>query len=525
MKTKRTAGIILHPTSLPSPYGIGDIGATAHDFLEFLSSSGMSCWQVLPLGPTGYGDSPYQSPSAFAVNPLLISIDGLVEEGLLSASDLAETPGFASDYVDYDAVRVFKEAKLRKAYANFTSISRNYASFVADNAYWLDDYALYTAIQDHFIAHRKTARKADDYLDYYSRLGLLLSYNEIQDLYYGAVWNSWPEDIRKRESAAMKRWESELADDIAFVKFEQYILHEQWKKLHAQARKLGIKIIGDMPIFVSMDSSDVWANPRLFDIGVDGVPNAVAGVPPDYFSSTGQLWGNPLYNWEQCARTGYEWWIQRMKKAFEDMDIMRIDHFRGFESYWRIPYGAETAVSGSWQSGPGEAMFVAAKRRLGEMAIIAEDLGIITPEVTALRDALGYPGMAILQFAFESDAANAYLPHNFDTTNLAVYTGTHDNDTTRGWYGSASEVTRDKLRRYLGVSGQDIAWDMIRLAFSSVAAYAILPLQDVFSLGSEARMNTPSVATGNWRYKCTREMFAPEMAEGLRYLARMYNRA
>jgi len=524
MKVNRTAGIILHPTSLPSPYGIGDIGKAAHGFLDFLRDAGMAHWQILPLGPTGYGDSPYQSYSAFAGNPLLISPDGLKEEGLVNGADLDGAPGSGSDFVDYDAARAFKTAVLRRAYSNFRATMPGYAKFCDDNAFWLDDYALYTALRGHFTALRKDSRKSDDYLDYYTRIGELISYGEVQEQYYGAVWNSWPEDIRKRRPDAVRLWGAALADEIGYVKFEQYIFHMQWKKLHERARRLGINIVGDMPIFVSMDSSDVWANPRLFDLDADGVPNAAAGVPPDYFSSTGQLWGNPLYNWGECARTGYEWWVLRMKKAFEDMDIMRIDHFRGFESYWRVPFGAETAIDGKWMPGPGAALFDAAKRRLGDMAIIAEDLGIITPEVTELRESLGFPGMAVLQFAFDSDAANTHFPHNFDSPNIVVYTGTHDNDTTRGWYDSAPEVTRDRVRRYLGISGDDAPWDLIRAAFSSVASIAIVPLQDVCSLGGSARMNTPGVADGNWRFRCSPDMFAPGLAKGLKYLAKMYNR-
>jgi len=484
----------------------------------------MSYWQILPLGPTGCGDSPYQSYSAFAANPLLISPDGLLAEGFITQEDQHAAMCGRSDRVDYDAVREGKTALLRKAYANFSADRPDYAAFARENAYWLDDYALYTALRGHFAQVRKHSKRADDYLCYYTRFSEMLSYEDIQGQYEGAVWTSWPQDIREREETAVTRYTRELAGEITYVKFEQYLFHSQWKRLHERARELGISIVGDMPIFVSMDSADVWAHPKLFDIGTCGVPNAVAGVPPDYFSSTGQLWGNPLYNWGQNELTDYVWWTQRMKKAFEDCDVLRIDHFRGFESYWRVPYGAETAIHGKWVPGPGAALFNAAERELGRLSIIAEDLGVITPEVTALRESLGYPGMAVLQFAFDSDAANTYLPHNYDTSAIVAYTGTHDNDTSRGWYESAPETTRDRFRRYLNVSGDDAAWDMIRLAFGSVASVAIVPLQDVCGLASHARMNTPGIASGNWHFRCTPEMLAPQWAEGLRYLAGIYNR-
>ena len=501
------------------------MGEGARAFADFLHEAGMAHWQVLPLGPTGYGDSPYQSFSAFAGNTLLISPEGLVGMGLLTQADIAPFyHGGDPRWVDYNGTATSKAALLRKAMANFRG-TREYVEFLEEHAYWLEDYALFVALKAHFISERAKSSaqkgKSADYSDFYSRAIGSLSQDQVQEAYLGALWNTWPPDIRTREAGAMARYRDMLARDIEFVRFGQYVFDVQWRELHAYCKGLGIEIMGDMPIFVAMDSSDVWAHPHLFDLDEGSMPRFIAGVPPDYFSDTGQLWGNPLYNWEACASEDYAWWVARMKKMLSDTDTTRVDHFRGFESYWAVPFGEETAVSGSWMPGPGAALFAAFKRELGELPIVAEDLGVITPEVEQLRVDLGFPGMRILQFAFGDDAENTYLPHNYEI-NTVVYSGTHDNDTTAGWYASAPEGMRDLVRRYLNTTGEDISWDMIRLAFSSVALLAIVPMQDVHI--SHQRMNTPGQATGNWLYRTTMEDINPRYAQGLRYLAEMYNR-
>jgi len=502
MSFNRSAGILLHPTSLPSRYGIGDLGSSAYQFVDFLVAGRLSLWQMLPLGPTGYGDSPYQSFSAFAGNPLLISPDRLVADGFLPAKAIEKVPDFPTGQVDFGPVIDYKRDLLRAAHdyfqENATPAQRDaYSRFCLNTSYWLDDYALFMALKEH---------------------------HKDQD---GGVWNTWPRPIAKRQVKAMKQWTRDLANDIESHKFQQFLFYKQWLELKSYANKQGIKIIGDIPIFVAYDSADVWSHPELFHLSKDGSPSVVAGVPPDYFSATGQRWGNPLYNWEKIAAENYDWWVKRIHMNLVQADIVRIDHFRGFEAYWEIPATEPTAVIGRWVKGPDAAFFEAIQAKLGELPIIAEDLGVITPEVEDLRDRFAFPGMRILQFAFGGERNSSFLPYNY-IKNTVVYTGTHDNETTLGWYLNATEDERDHVRRYTVSSGRDIVWDLIRLAYASVADIAVIPMQDVFVLGNEARMNFPGKEGGWWRWRYTREMFsarASGIALGLAELAHLYGRA
>jgi 4-alpha-glucanotransferase len=494
----RVAGILLHPTSLPGPYGIGELGPEAFAFLDFLQATGQSLWQVLPLGPTGFGDSPYSSFSAFAGNPLLISLDRLAEQGLLDAGELARSPAFPKHTVDFGGVREHRRPLLVKAFEAFekkADAARRDAfdAFVMQHAAWLADFALFAAL--------KRANR-------------------------GAAWNSWERALVERQPAALEEARRELAHDVREAEFEQFLFFEQWAAVRQAARERGIRIMGDVPIFVAHDSADVWAHPDIFHLGRDGAPAFQAGVPPDYFSATGQLWGNPLYRWDALARTGYAWWIDRMRATFELVDLVRLDHFRGFEAYWEVPGGAATAVDGRWVKGPGAAFFEALRAALGEREIVAEDLGLITPEVEALRDGLGLPGMAILQFAFGSDAhGNGFLPHNYPRRKV-VYTGTHDNDTVVGWWRAGvgastrteAEVERERERAlaYVGGDGSEIHWDFIRTLFVSVADTAIVPLQDVLGRGSEARMNLPGRGHGNWGWRYDAEALTPTLRKRLK---------
>lgn len=502
MSFNRSAGILLHPTSLPSRYGIGDLGSSAYQFVDFLVAGRLSLWQMLPLGPTGYGDSPYQSFSAFAGNPLLISPDRLVADGFLPAKAIEKVPDFPTGQVDFGPVIDYKRDLLRAAHdyfqENATPAQRDaYSRFCLNTSYWLDDYALFMALKEH---------------------------HKDQD---GGVWNTWPRPIAKRQVKAMKQWTRDLANDIESHKFQQFLFYKQWLELKSYANKQGIKIIGDIPIFVAYDSADVWSHPELFHLSKDGSPSVVAGVPPDYFSATGQRWGNPLYNWEKIAAENYDWWVKRIHMNLVQADIVRIDHFRGFEAYWEIPATEPTAVIGRWVKGPDAAFFEAIQAKLGELPIIAEDLGVITPEVEELRDRFAFPGMRILQFAFGGERNSSFLPYNY-IKNTVVYTGTHDNETTLGWYLNATEDERDHVRRYTVSSGRDIVWDLIRLAYASVADITVIPMQDVFVLGNEARMNFPGKEGGWWRWRYTREMFsarASGIALGLAELAHLYGRA
>ncbi|MGC9399219.1 MAG: 4-alpha-glucanotransferase [Anaerolineae bacterium] len=496
MQFPRAAGILMHPTSLPNRFGIGDLGSSAYVFIDFLVESGQSLWQILPLGPTGYGDSPYQCFSAFAGNPLLISLETLQEQGDIEAEALAEAPDFPATRVDYGQVIPFKYAVLNRAARNFRQRQpaerwSDFETFCAENAHWLDDFALFMALKD---AHG------------------------------GAVWNTWEWPLVSRDQEALEAWRKRLDASIFAHRYFQYSFFRQWEALKHYANEHEIKIIGDIPIFVAYDSAEVWANPERFKLDEDYLPSAVAGVPPDYFSPTGQLWGNPLYRWEIMAEDNYAWWIERFRQTFKTVDIVRLDHFRGFEAYWEIPAGESTAINGEWVKGPGAAFFETLREALGELPIIAEDLGFITPEVEALRDAFELPGMKILQFAFAADARNPYLPHNY-RRNVVVYTGTHDNDTTVGWYRSRDEEELQAVHAYLGPVEEPINWALIRMAYRSVADTVVIPLQDVLGLGSEARMNTPAKASGNWTWRFEMEDLEPALGEKLKEMAVTYGRA
>ncbi len=472
MKFERASGIILHPTSLPGPDGIGDLGPEAYRFIDFLAETGCKLWQVLPLGPTGYGDSPYQCFSAFAGNPYLVSPALLLGDGLINRVDLADRPEFPNDHVDFGNVIQWKLTILDRAYSHFKdsapeAISKEYMQFKADQAYWLDDFALFMAIKES---------------------------------YGGVSWENWPEALRQRKTTALNSFKKNDSDRIERHTFRQFLFFRQWNALRNYVHSRGIQIIGDIPIFVAYDSSDAWSHPELFYMDKTGKPTVVAGVPPDYFSPTGQLWGNPLYNWEEHKKQKYSWWISRLKATLQLIDIIRLDHFRGFAGYWEVPYGSTTAEKGRWVPGPGGDLFETVRDALGDLPIIAEDLGEITPDVIALREQFALPGMKIFQFAFSSDPLDPFLPHNYPV-NCVAYTGTHDNDTARGWYHAAPEKERDLVRRYLARSGDDISWDMIRAVWSSVAVFALAPMQDFLSLDTSARMNFPGKASGNWTWR------------------------
>jgi 4-alpha-glucanotransferase len=490
----RYAGVLAHPTSLAGPYGIGEFGRGAADFVGWLARAGQTRWQILPLGPTGYGDSPYQAFSTFAGNPLLIALDELRAAGLLDDVDLAGAD-FTSERVDFGAVLPWKLERLERAAARFRAggapqLQADYERFVRAEAGWLDDYALFRAIKDE---------------------------------QGGGAWTDWDAPLRLREERALADARARLSARLDAQRFMQFVFFRQWRALKATASAAGIQIIGDLPIYVALDSADAWANQALFQFDAAGRPLAVSGVPPDYFSATGQLWGNPLYAWEQHAATDYAWWTARLRAVFEMVDILRIDHFRGFEAYWAVPAGEETAQHGRWQPGPGQALFDAARAALGEREVIAEDLGLITPQVDALRRALGYPGMAVLQFAFGSGPDNLYLPHNLER-NYVIYTGTHDNDTSRGWYDAADASTRDHVRRYLAADGSDVAWDLLRAAWAAVPTTAIAPLQDVLGLDNSARMNLPGQAGGNWTWRMLPDALTDELATRLHAVTELYGR-
>lgn len=495
----RSAGLLFHPTSLPGPYGIGDLGPAAYRWVEALAYAKQTWWQILPLSPTGYGDSPYQSFSAFAGNPYLVSPDLLVEDGLLTRGDIAAAQGgarFPAQRVDFGPVIQFKVRLLTQAWAAFKAgaapaLRPEFEQFCAEQAAWLDAFALFMALKD---AHG------------------------------GVSWLEWDAPARLGDAATLARARTERADTLAQHQFRQFLFFRQWSALKRYANGKGVRLIGDVPIFVSSDSSDVWGNPQLFQLDDQRRPKVVAGVPPDYFSRTGQLWGNPQYDWSALQRTGYAWWIARLRAALSQVDLIRIDHFRGFEAYWEIPAGMPTAEVGQWVKGPGAALFTAMQAALdGRLPLIAEDLGIITPEVDALREQFRLPGMRVLQFAFGGATEDRFLPHNYER-NTVVYTGTHDNDTTLGWYRSIDERERDFVRRYLGRDGHDIAWDLIRLAWSSVADYAITPLQDVLSLGGEARMNLPGTSSGNWTWRLADGQLTPAVLDRLGELTELYAR-
>ncbi|GAB4496553.1 MAG: 4-alpha-glucanotransferase [Anaerolineales bacterium] len=496
MKFERSAGILLHPTSLPGPYGIGDLGPEAYRWVDFLHQSDCGLWQVLPLGPTGYGDSPYQCFSAFAGNPYLISPDALLRDGLLTPADLASKPDFPAHAVDFGPVIVWKLGILDRAYQRFQPLVKSplkaeFAAFCEAQADWLEDYALFMALKD---AHN------------------------------GAPWSTWQAPLRQREPQALQTAREQHAVAVERQKFFQFLFFRQWNAVRAYANQHGIKIIGDIPIFVAHDSAEVWANPQLFFMDeATGQPTVVAGVPPDYFSATGQRWGNPLYRWDDHAKTGYKWWLARIRALLGMVDIIRLDHFRGFAGYWEIPAGEQTAVKGKWVAGPRAPFFEAVEREFGGLPILAEDLGEITPDVVELRDRFNLPGMKILVFAFTDDSLNPFLLHNF-TPNSVVYTGTHDNDTAAGWFARVEEGERDFARRYLGRDGSDIAWDLIRAAWGSVSVFALAPMQDLLSLGNEARMNYPGRASGNWSWRIPAGALSPALVNRLKETNTLYLR-
>jgi len=488
----RAAGILLHVTSLPSAYGIGDVGPAAFSWVDRLHEAGQSWWQALPLGPTGYGNSPYQSLSSFAGNGLLVSPDLLIEEGLLSSRDGQEGRTFSKSAVDFDAVIAFKHRLLEQAWSNFSAsphpdLRTDFDRFCSEQAHWLDDYALFRALKAH---------------------------------YRGADFVDWPAELVRREPSALTRVRQDLAGDIDKSRFAQFLLFRQGERLKEYAHERGIRLIGDLPFFVSQDSSDVWANPEWFQLDDHRRPRFVAGVPPDYFSATGQLWGNPVYDWERLRQSGYRWCIDRFKDLLSHVDLVRLDHFRGFCAAWHVPPEARTAEPGHWVQGPGADFFEAVERELGHLPFIAEDLGLITPDVVALRDKFELRGMRILQFAFDGRSDNPHLPNNY-SPNTVVYTGTHDNATTRAWFEALPENLRHVVSNYFNHTGaktDEAAWELISLAWSSKAGLAIAPLQDLLNLGSQGRMNLPGTAEGNWRWRCTEEMLSPSVFDRLRDL-------
>ena len=495
MRLPRSSGILLHPTSLPGPDGAGDLGPGARRFVDWLAQARQGVWQVLPLGPTGYGDSPYQCFSAFAGNPLLVSADDLVADGLLEAADLAARPAFSEDRVDYGAAIAWKRRLLARAAVRFRDgaapdLVEPFAAFCRAEAAWLDDYVLFTTLKD---AHG------------------------------GAPWPEWPAALVRREPAALAAAREELAGAILAQQLAQFLFARQLGALRRHATARRVRLLGDMPIFVAYDGADVWAHPSLFHLDGRGRPTVVAGVPPDYFSATGQLWGNPLYDWHAMVGQGYRWWVERFRRTFAMVDMVRIDHVIGFTRYWEVAAGETTALNGRWRYGPGGAVLQAVRDALGVLPIVAEDLGIVTPEVDALLERFALPGMRVLHFAFGDDPSGRSLPHNFPR-NCVVYTGTHDNDTSVGWFASAPEHERAFAQRYLARSGEDIAWDLIRLAIASVADTAMVPMQDVLGLGSVARMNTPGRAQGNWAWRLLSAQLDDQRARGLAELVELYGR-
>ena len=492
---ERSSGILLHPTSLPGPDGIGDLGPEAFRWIDFLKQTECSIWQILPLGPTGYGDSPYQAFSAFAGNPYLVSPSLLVEDGLLTLQDLADRPQFDETTIDYGKAIEWKNTLLNRAYAKFKAkvsprLKKAFDTFCESHAQWLEDYSLFMAIKEN---------------------------------QGGGSWISWPDKLlRMRDPQALVEFGKQNKEAIENQKLRQFLFFKQWLALKKYANSRGIRIIGDIPIFVSFDSADTWANPDLFFLDKNHKPTVVAGVPPDYFSPTGQLWGNPLYNWEVHLATGYKWWLSRILATLEQVDIIRLDHFRGFAGYWEVKASRPTAEKGKWTPGPGNTFFDYLQKELKNLPIIAEDLGEITPDVIALRDRYNFPGMKILQFGF-IEPEDPFLPHNY-IVNCAAYTGSHDNATGKGWYNTAPEAEKDFCRRYLARSGDDISWDMIRAVWSSVAVLAMAPMQDFLSLGNEARMNFPGRLGGNWSWRMHSTACSNEMASRIREVNFLYNR-
>ncbi len=486
MLTERASGILLHPTSLPGPFGSGDFGADAYKFVDWLVSAEQTYWQVLPLGEIGPGNSPYMSSSAFAGNVLLIDLAELANQGWLNFEDMTPHPGFRADRVDFELLKPFRMERLRRAAQFFFAsgrddISRAYEEFCAAECVWLEDYALFMTI-----AERE----------------------------HGHDWNYWPKELVHLEPQALQYVREACTDKIAFWKFCQWCFYRQWSNLKLYANERGIRIIGDVPIFAAYQSADVWSHQELFELDEKGRPLVVAGVPPDYFSETGQLWGNPLYRWDVHKETGYSWWIARLRHALRQADLVRIDHFRGFVAYWEIPSDAPNAITGKWEPGPGEKLFEAFEQAFPYLPIIAEDLGLITPDVLELRDQFKLPGMRVLQFAFGNGETNHFLPHHY-VANTVAYTGTHDNDTTLGWWSTAPHHVKSFAQQYLHIDGEDICWDMMRVLSDSVANIVIFPMQDVLGLHGEHRMNFPGKPTGNWEWRFSWDQVLPDIAVAL----------
>jgi 4-alpha-glucanotransferase len=497
MRFERTAGVLLHPTSLPGRFGIGDLGGEAYNFINFLSAAGQTLWQVFPLGPTGYGDSPYQCFSAFAGNPLLISPDKLKEYGFLTDTDLSKAPNFNPHKVDYGPVINYKKELLKKAYSNFKNDNKGFTiefeGYCSLNADWLEDFALFMASKEY---------------------------------HGGGVFTIWEKDLVHRTKAALAKWKEKLADDILYHKFVQWQFYKQWTAVREYANSKGIKIIGDMPIFIAYDSADLWANKELFTVDKDGNLTSVAGVPPDYFSATGQLWGNPLFRWKEMEKDDFHWWRKRISNLRNLVDIIRIDHFRGFDAYWEIPAGAPNAIGGRWVKAPGHKFFSTLRKYFGDLPIIAEDLGVITKSVKELRDTFNFPGMKILQFAFGTKMETKFLPHNV-VQNSIIMTGSHDNDTTKAYFEKAKTERPDideHVHKYLNYHGHDLVFELIRAAYSSVSDLVVIPMQDVLNLGDEARMNFPGTLGGNWTWRFTWEQVPKELAAKYCKLAKLYER-
>ena len=485
----RSAGVLLHITSLPSNYGIGSLGKAAFDYIDFLKSSGLGLWQICPIGPTASGNSPYSCYSSFAGNPLFIDLDILQEQGLLEKKDLETDIEFIKNKTEYNKVKEFKNQIFRKAYKNFHP-DNEFEEFCDTHDLWLDNYAFFMALKDHF---------------------------------NGKSWQEWDEDIKFNKQAAHKKYHLELEDDILFHKFLQFQFYKQWDDLYSYACENNIKIIGDIPIYVTMDSADAWANPELFQFDDNLEPTRVAGVPPDYFSKTGQLWGNPLYDWKRMEENGFRWWVKRIKHLTKLIDIIRIDHFIGFVNYWSVPAEDDTAVNGEWIDVPTIKFFNTVKKELGSLPIIAEDLGAVTDEVRAMRDHFNFPGMKILRFAFGDGMEHEFLPHNYPE-NCVVYTGTHDNTTIKAWYENASKKERKFLHKYLNYDGDDVVWKVIELAFESRAVFSIIQMQDFLELGEEARFNRPGTKDGNWEWRLKSSRVNEELVKRIHKLAKEANR-
>jgi 4-alpha-glucanotransferase len=495
MKFKRSSGILMHPTSLPGPYGIGDIGSQAHRWVEFLSTAGCGLWQVLPLGPTGYADSPYQCFSSFAGNPMLIGLGALLKEDLLHPDDLFDHPPFSEGRVDFGELIPWKNGVLDRSFIRYqhthsAKLAAEMEEFRTEQAAWLENFAIFMALKE---AHG------------------------------GAPWPTWEKPLRDRQVEALSSACKQLEVAIQRQIYRQFLFYRQWAQLRMLAHEKNIQIIGDIPIFVAHDSADVWSNPDLFFLDESGMPSVVAGVPPDYFSPTGQLWGNPLYRWKVHASTGYSWWLERIRKTLRMVDIVRIDHFRGFAGYWEIPGTAKTAEIGRWVPGPGKDFFHSIRQSLGDLPIIAEDLGVITPDVVELRETFNLPGMKIFQFAFDNNPDDPFLPHNYPE-NCVVYTGTHDNDTVRGWYQRVPEKEKAFYRQYLDRDGSQVNWDMIRGVWSSVAIFGLAPMQDFLNLDNKARMNYPGNPSGNWMWRMTDQAQSPELQAKIKELNYLYSR-